>query len=179
MTKLAHIAAAVVVLVACGSAANAADQRVEVRLYVRDHAGVGSAKMTAAKVRMSKIYATAGVDVVWVDQWDSDALMVTIIEGAAQQTIIDQTHAGDYVMGFAPDGGRNAFVFYDRVSELSDDSSTLLGQVLAHEVGHLLMPRQGHSPDGIMRARMNPAQPRQLTFFTAAQAHMMRVTLTK
>jgi hypothetical protein len=47
-----------------------------------------------------------------------------------------------------------AFVFYDRVVAMQTSGSllqTMLGRVVAHEITHLLLPRQEHSACGLMR----------------------------
>ena len=52
-----------------------------------------------------------------------------------------------------------AFVFYDRVLALRTHSRllpTMLGRVIAHEVGHLLMPGQAHLEVGLMRRQWGP-----------------------
>jgi hypothetical protein len=52
-----------------------------------------------------------------------------------------------------------AFVFYDRLLALRTHSRllpTMLGRVIAHELGHLLMPGQAHSEVGLMRGQWGP-----------------------
>lgn len=49
-----------------------------------------------------------------------------------------------------------AFLFYDRILALRTEHRLLfamLGRVLAHEITHLLLPHEGHSPFGLMRAQ--------------------------
>jgi len=47
-------------------------------------------------------------------------------------------------------------VMYDRILDLTDRvpelRSAILAHVIAHEIGHLLMRTNGHSPDGVMKA---------------------------
>jgi hypothetical protein len=46
-------------------------------------------------------------------------------------------------------------LFYDRIAALNVGTTrtipSLLGDVIAHELGHLMLPLPGHSADGIMR----------------------------
>lgn len=52
-----------------------------------------------------------------------------------------------------------AFVFYDRVVALQTRTNVLhamLGRVLAHEITHLLLPREKHSALGLMRGDWAP-----------------------
>jgi hypothetical protein len=88
-------------------------------------------------------------------------------------------------IGFPSLGSRgNAAVFLSRVRQLAAsnpgmiDVSGLLGHVLAHEIGHLLLHSSAHSPEGLMRADFRPADlqkaaQRQLKF-TPGQAEIIR-----
>ncbi len=66
------------------------------------------------------------------------------------------------VFGFAAEGGKrefggDAWVFYDKVKEAFGQTRIglpqLLGNVMAHELGHLLLGADSHSRRGLMRAR--------------------------
>lgn len=70
-------------------------------------------------------------------------------------------------MGFAlPQArqGAHAIIFYDRVerlcvaSDTAPDVGTILGAVIAHELGHVLMGSEEHSPNGLMKARWGPKE---------------------
>ena len=60
-------------------------------------------------------------------------------------------------------GGANSIgaVFFSRVLDLERRSlagrGAILGAVMAHEIGHLLLERTDHSPFGILRASWNDA----------------------
>jgi hypothetical protein len=61
-------------------------------------------------------------------------------------------------------GGRSgvlATVFVDRVESIAAraeiDAVLLLGRAMAHELGHLLLGTNAHSPSGLMRAHWTPA----------------------
>jgi hypothetical protein len=53
----------------------------------------------------------------------------------------------------------------------------VLGKVLAHEVGHLLLPRPGHADRGIMQAGLDLTPDEEL--FTVVEANAMRGVLTR
>ena len=73
-------------------------------------------------------------------------------------------------------------VFYDRALELHADwnvnLSDILGNVMAHELGHLLLGSNSHFGDGIMRAQWQGEELRRLSrgslWFTSEQASHMR-----
>lgn len=90
------------------------------------------------------------------------------------------------MLGVAPSTeearGINVWIFYPRIKAYSPDlgmhASSLLGHVMAHEMGHLLLPYGAHSLTGIMRPGWDRVQARdanegQLTF-TLDQAALIR-----
>ena len=58
--------------------------------------------------------------------------------------------------------GRFAWLFYNRIDDLgrvlSLEVSQLLGHVMAHEMGHLLLPYGSHSAAGLMKAGWDSQQ---------------------
>ena len=93
------------------------------------------------------------------------------IGGAACRTPMNRSHlavrivpwsskSGDAVFGnaFLSSDGEGAYsdVFYDSVKQLHEEWDAripiLLGHVIAHEIGHLLLGTNAHSWMGIMRA---------------------------
>ena len=73
-------------------------------------------------------------------------------------------------------------VFFDQATELrsnwSVDLASLLGNVAAHELGHLLLGSNSHARDGIMKARWQREEllkvRRDNLLFTTEQAQRMR-----
>ena len=59
----------------------------------------------------------------------------------------------------------------------------ILGHVIAHETGHLMLPYDAHSPTGIMRAQMDSKSMREAfcgnLYFTLAQSELIRTALVK
>jgi predicted SprT family Zn-dependent metalloprotease len=73
-----------------------------------------------------------------------------------------------------------AFAVADRSRDIADLARVSLPHVLvgviAHELAHLLMPRRGHSPSGILHARWRPDEFRVLPRhpFTGEEATEIR-----
>jgi hypothetical protein len=95
-----------------------------------------------------------------------------------------QKHSPDSVFGFAVHPVlASVYYEYAKLRARSDDAEfevpTILGCVIAHELGHLLLGSNSHSSSGIMQPRWEPEQVRQLTtgklLFTAEQSKVMRV----
>jgi hypothetical protein len=107
----------------------------------------------------------------------------------------DRLPVANSALGFAPNTpehrGRIAYVFYNRIERITrtcmnksprltscdSDKIRMLAYVMAHEVGHLLLPA-GHSAAGLMGSEWNP---RNLSLavhgrlhFTAEEAGLMQ-----
>lgn len=180
--------ATVAVLVrASGAFAAGQDAEPELRITVRvdDKAGVQGAVLTYAEARAARIFATIGVNVVWVDGSEANRLKlvapytILIMAEAPSKLKAAMERLGADVMGQgAPLVGR-AYIYYDRVLQLRlvppRDVVTTLGDVIAHELGHLMLP-PGHSNLGIMRPSINMLS-RSLETFTEAEAANVRGTV--
>ena len=66
-----------------------------------------------------------------------------------------------------------AYVYVDRVRQLSSQRQAqvqlLLGRAIAHEVGHLVLPKDGHSTSGIMTARLHTHRDGAALTFTESE----------
>ena len=87
-------------------------------------------------------------------------------------------------VAFLSDEGTGCYsdVFYDRARELHANWNVgladILGNVMAHELGHLLLGSNSHSGAGIMRAHWQGEELHRLSrgslWFTSEQASHMR-----
>lgn len=137
-------------------------------VFVHNYAAVGEPKLVRAETEATRVLATGGVVVHWVDcngsrdassqcQDSPDATELVLHLLAASAT---RRNAPSGALGFAvpPEPktfGCYAGVLYDRVEHFHSDKtdkSVLLGDVMAHELGHLLLGVGGHSSSGIMKA---------------------------
>ena len=161
----------------------AADSRPSLRiaLDVRDDKTIPLDVVERAKSEMRLIYGDAGIDVVWtpaprVPGPDSP----TAPTAASPQVILrilslktaDRLPVANSALGFAAHApeyrGRLAYVFYNRIEHIArtcmnksprltscdSDKIRMLAYVMAHEVGHLLLPA-GHSAAGVMGSEWN------------------------
>ena len=152
-----------------------------VRLLVVNHTEIQRSMLKAAEDDAATIYRASGVETRWTnvraDEYhDSDVdFIVMIVAGKESRAMAARTK--HEVLGFVMPDSTIAFVLFDRVETNAADQhasiSRLLGQVIAHEMGHLLLPVNSHSPRGIMQAKMKPRSG-LLEFFTAVQAEQIR-----
>jgi hypothetical protein len=118
--------------------------------------------LKAAELEAVYMLRSVPVDLRWIDWvspapagWMSDRaptdLVVRVIAKALPQADADALG----IAGSSEQGGA-AFIFYDRVLAFRTPArplSSILGRVLAHEITHLLLPTEGHSDFGLMRAK--------------------------
>lgn len=148
-------------------------QSLVVRLHLFNMASLPPAVLADAEVEASSVYLAAGVTLVWRDAFaDSNRvpssaaavdLRVIVVSGAAEHQLIEDGHMASAVLGFAPTKpdclcGRNAYIFSERIMTIGyrhGNPTSLLGRVIAHEVGHLLLSSNSHSRVGIMRATLD------------------------
>jgi hypothetical protein len=167
----------------------------EMSISVHNYADVPTTMLSAAEDQAREIYRRAGLETVWVNCSpklekiepeschfsDTTHLTLKISPHAFNVQVRDRAD----VLGTAyPDDkgvGYFAYVFYDRVQELAERQRlghALLAEVMAHEIGHLLLGSNSHSLSGIMCAHWNYDQLRNISegamWFIPAQSRMMR-----
>jgi hypothetical protein len=161
------------VMITVARVADAAEpgQLPAIRLQMDDDADVPVAILKKSQNEVARIFADAGLGVEWTET--APSITVRIVTSAL-------AYAGrsSSVMGVALHGpnGATAQIFLKQVQDFArtydGDVSTLLGYVIAHEIGHLLLPRMPHSPTGLMkgdwgRALVREAAAGSLTFTDA------------
>ena len=164
---------ALLALCATSVSVSARDGQIAVRIY---DTGAGHSSIRAAATSTAAAIVTeAGLPMEWRDcaegparhlcndPWRTRDLIVRILPAPAGRSSED----ADFQLGTAvidPETrvGSMASVFEDRVRAVASrarvDYATLLGRVLAHEVGHLLLRESGHSRTGLMRAVWSDAE---------------------
>jgi hypothetical protein len=175
--KAAVSALAAVALLAMAASAlaagRAADPELRITVRVDDKAGVQGAVLKLAEGRAADVFAMSGVGVDWMDGEQANRLKIIapytilIMAEAPAKLKAAMEQLGTDVMGQgAPVVGR-AYIYYDRVRQLRPspprDVITTLGDVIAHELGHLILP-PGHSRVGIMRPSIDMTSRRVETF---------------
>src|SRR5262245_33805495 len=158
-----------------------ADPEPHMSVRVDDKADVQGIILKLAKARAGEVFAMKGVRVDWIDGEEANRLTlvapytILIMAKAPSKLKAEVEDRGTDVMRQgAPFIGR-AYIYYNRVLELNPvpprDVITTLGDVMAHELGHLMLP-PGHSNVGIMRPTINMTSRRLETFTTLEAAHI-------
>jgi hypothetical protein len=157
------------VLLALGLALAAEAQTPQVNISVYNDAHVPSDILARAESRAAAIFWHAGLGLNWVN-CDPSALApsdpsCSKLDGPEHFVLRIIPHGSGSnpdarfgVTFLGPGGiGRYSDVFWDKAQELHTntqvDISTILGSVMAHEMGHLTLGSHAHAINGIMRAR--------------------------
>ena len=166
------------------TAADAAD-RATLVLHVDDFAGLFPDDLNAAEAVARRIFAKAGIRTFWVygrgpapRAAGALHLQVLVLSKKMTERKIASDPVEDNVLGQAASGCGRAYIFSHRIAALAARKERmvgdLLGRVVAHEVGHLLLPENSHSPIGIMASSLDLSAT-ALVAFTREQTEAIRV----
>jgi hypothetical protein len=181
-------------LLACPASVFAKEEpTVNISVLIYDYAGVAPGILAGAEHQADRILNQAGVRAVWFDcsvkagKLDEKSICRS---GLGNQNIVLRllsrqipTRVPDFAFGFAVSPGLASVYYGDaaRMAErqnLRSELPLLLGCLIVHEIGHLLLNSYGHSPTGVMQAEWGPTQLQQsltgLMTFTPAQSRLLR-----
>jgi hypothetical protein len=167
----------------------AAESTIAIRVY--SEVSLSDKVLSQAEKEGSRIFQQAKVATVWVNcetsftptdsrchaAPDPKHLVLRIVPKAL--SAIDSTFGMAFL---AINSGVYADVFFDSIENLHHDCGVsigrVLGHVMAHEVGHLLLGSHSHSAIGIMCSSWHGEQLRMIAmgtlFFTSEQARAMQ-----
>ncbi len=163
-----------VMLLAFAAPASADDPkpRVPLSLVLLDYADAPSPVLREAMDTAARIFRATGVEITWTRYSEADleraadnpwaertpsegSLFVQLLSNAMTK----KRKAAVGVLGQATPGTQIAWVLTPRVKDVAREErqrfGELLGHVIAHEIGHLLLPSGSHTAAGLMAASMN------------------------
>jgi hypothetical protein len=186
-TRKAAVVAAVVMVgtaIAPGRALGAPPDWPTVVLHVTPMVHVPADRLANAQKIATRTYANIGVRIVWTNGYaraaapDGALHLDVILVGEAAA---DSKNSNRTAFGQAGRVIRRAYIYYSRITDharLTDgDPVWVLALVLAHEVGHMLLPEYSHSLSGLMRAKWE-GRIEIVPDFAADQAATIRSLLT-
>ena len=145
------------------AAADSEAPRLTIQLQLLNDANVPADILESARQEVSAIYARAGIELI---RHDTPAAAPSVLRFAAKIVphSLGYGHDKPHVMGAAlgETRGTIVYVFFGRVERFARSqrvlNSTMLAHVIAHEIGHLLLPKGWHSERGLMRGKWDRAQ---------------------
>lgn len=183
------LAAALTALVLTGGPSRAADRATAtVVLHMTDLAGTDREDFGRARAEAQRIFSDTGVRLLWVDIGEGPRaraceglnLYVSLLSPYLIRQRTSQG-SGQTVLGSASPSTGHAFIYSERVKELAPrrriDEGVLLGRVIAHEVGHLLLGGHDHSRSGLMTVGMETDPTGLQVFFTSKETRAIRAHL--
>jgi hypothetical protein len=170
MVAVVLLAISTVAIASIGAGTPEPHVALTVRVY--DAAGIPAEELVSARHAAEAILADTGMDVTFrhcgrpvIAEYGDDACAESLKPAEVVVRVIDapafnlalrpETYGLAYVVK-ETNRGWLATAFSDRVNEaaarVGADPGTLLGRVMAHEIGHLLLGTSYHGDAGVMRA---------------------------
>jgi hypothetical protein len=149
------------VALAAGMSARAAECTVTVEMT--NPSAVPAVVLVRAKEVAAGIFAEIGVELRWGGKRHGCASRIEVQLEAAGSPEFRRDSLAYAALGVAAD--QCIHVFVDRVNSMVPAPATgaLLGHVLAHEIAHVLEGSPRHSEEGVMKARWELTDLRELT----------------
>lgn len=175
---------ALLLIAAAVCAAEPQDIRFVVRVY--NYAGLPDQLVNRAEREATGLFSDPGVEPVWVSCPQSPECPTTagftlnlLQEGAP--AVSDKRHPFGYALG------QTAWIHVDSLRPVVDSRlaswPAVLGHVMAHELGHLLLGADSHAADGVMRARFGVSEWNRVSRgrirFSASEGERMRASLLR
>ena len=156
-------------------------------LHAVNYAELSRGILDDAKARVAMVYEVIGVRIEWVDgevrsEQREDGrrhFSILLLSREMAEKQISAYSIKDGVLGHAHVSGGRASIFCDRIAATPGallHFPLSLGDVIAHEAGHLLLGANSHSRGGIMRAHTD-VRVLQLQSFDSTQARSIRAAL--
>jgi hypothetical protein len=146
------------VMITVARVADAAEPRQlpAIHLQMDDAAKVPAGILNKSLDEVTRIFADAGLGVEWTET--APRFTVRIVRISLRYARESSTVMG---VTLRKPGGATAQILFNQVQDFARaygvDVSTLLAYVIAHEIGHLLLPGIPHSATGLMKAEWDRA----------------------
>jgi len=176
------------------------DSDLRITVHVYNISQVPAQTLAVAETEAWRVFKRAGIHVLWVSgpltpaevresedrsgPWVRSDIFLRIYTQSMVMPWRVHGSALGFVLSFE---NSHAIVFYDRVHQLcqvrQSELAPILGAAMAHEIGHLMLGSEQHSPTGMMReiwlASDLFAASQGLLQFRAEEAALMRTEVLR
>ena len=193
MPRRRTLVAAMIVFVMGLWIEDATAQAPRAAVIVHNRASMPADVIHAARQIVNGIYARARIALVWFHAtprltnvpFDGQKIRIVIVSREAADAIRYPADALGFTPGHAGRNGGLAYILEHRVRAVAKGyrtpRSVVLGTAIAHEIGHVLLPRD-HTATGLMRSVFNQSDFRSVArgelLFTPNEASEIRARLT-
>ena len=152
--------------------ANGRSPYVQLRVSVFNTVPASPSTVERAEREAGRILRGADIEVTWLNcpehgQSEAPASLCSeaVYPSHLQLRIVPASRgltSSTMGISFSGQGGKGCYadLFYEPIQQLQQEThaspSVILGHVMAHELGHLLLGTNSHSPSGLMRAHWTP-----------------------
>ena len=161
-------------------------ESAKISVLLLNQAEVAPDTLVRAKAEATRIYRGLGITLAWTDADETVDYRFTfkVVAKAITGKGIDGRAMG-VAAGTIERRGTLAYAFYSRIQDVTrtigSDIGLILGHVIAHEIGHLLLPYDSHAKSGLMRGGWDQKQAMRaetgaLTF-NSEEAELIRARL--
>jgi hypothetical protein len=161
----------------------AGEYEPSVLVHVEVLGGAIPETLAGARDELTHLYRPAGIRIDWSAAPAHDqcrrqfSVHVVLVGGDAFDRYRKLVDVSRNVLAEASSDARRIYVFLDRLGPGVDHRAVAhgdaLGLVIAHELGHVLLPGRRHSPDSIMQEQFDALRSYGLRF-TPDEARAMR-----
>jgi hypothetical protein len=167
---------------------------MQVAISVHNDAGISAGTLRGAEMEASRVFRQSGIEAKWLNcplpadgQEDPAQCRTAEFPAHLQLRIARRSrNLSEITFGIsylsADGSGCYANLFYERIEEMHERNrvnlASLLGDVAAHEIGHLLLGTNSHAENGIMRAHWEREELASISagtlFFSEAESRQMK-----
>ena len=161
------VGAAATVTLAAALPAVASEADVTIVVRVDNRTSLPTDWLQEAKKEASQAYEAIGVSLVWLNSGNVDPPSRRARFDIVLLPSTRMAHVPRGALGFAPHHTNRVYIFGDRIAKVAvsrRDFEVILGRLFAHELGHHLLPGQGHSNEGIMQKRVDFRSAKEVGF---------------
>ena len=182
------------IVLLCGCMATGAEGDSTITVLLNDSVHVDRQVLAEAEKEAGRIFHVAGVEISWVNCIGGGHVDRCRVQPGMNEFVVHIVMSGktssDSVFGVAfvaADGtGKYSDVFFGRIKRQCQESDfaieRLLGYVMAHELGHLLLGTGAHSRWGIMMPTWRKAELQEAKMggllFHPEQAQLMKARIS-